>query len=64
MTEPSEEARDALHQAEETRARIERRMPFWRRTAADVANAVADNHFGDLLRTIMTPRRGDRGEPL
>lgn len=60
--EPTPEARQAQQETTELVARIGRRLPFWHRRADQLADAVADNHFGDLLRSAMDPRRDRPGD--
>lgn len=67
MTDPSPEARHALAKANAAKARIEQSVPRWKRTADQVKEAVAANHFADMLLSAMRsaqipPGREDPGE--
>lgn len=67
MTDPSPEARHALAKASEATDRIKRSVPRWRRTADQVKEAVAANHFADMLLSAMRsaqipPGREEPGE--
>lgn len=63
MTDPSPEARRALAGASEAKARIERSVPRWKRTADQVKEAVAANHFADMLLAAMRAAQIPRDNP-
>lgn len=62
MTEPSQEAQDAMAEAASARVRIAEKAPRWRRLNALIAEGNAANHYADMLAaalasTVQTTRR-------